>query len=406
MAASKTASVFQLGVRFSDGTLLRQGSGVATLTLPSTSNVLAGQLSGDGTIFSSSLVVSSSVGTITLPTPKNQSANLVFAGPTSGGAAAPTFRALVTADLPAGVGTVTSVSLTAPAEISVSGSPITTTGTIALTWANETANRVFAGPSTGSPGTPAFRALVAADIPNLDASKITTGQIALARGGTNADLSGTGGTSQVLKQTSVGGSITVGQLAFSDISGQAALASQVSGTLPPANGGAADGTGAYFWAPYGNISPIVLAVNSTVMGVNQVRACMIVIPYKITFTRMTVNVATTSNGNHFYTAIYDSSKNLIIQATFTLGAGTGVLTTTVASTTLNPGIYWLAWSADNATAQMTGFGNIQGGNLNMLNANAVRYAVSPNSTSAGVMPSSLGTVTNAGQNQGPFVLLD
>lgn len=37
-----------------------------------------------------------------------QAANLVFAGPTSGGAAAPTFRALVAADLPApasGVGT-------------------------------------------------------------------------------------------------------------------------------------------------------------------------------------------------------------------------------------------------------------------------------------------------------------
>jgi hypothetical protein len=58
-----------------------------------------------------------------------------------------------------------------------------------------------------------------AQIPNLDASKITTGQIALARGGTAADLSATGGTHQVLKQSSTGAAITVGQLAFSDISG-------------------------------------------------------------------------------------------------------------------------------------------------------------------------------------------
>lgn len=43
-------------------------------------------------------------------------------------------------------------------------------------------------------------------------------QLGLARGGTNADLSGTGGTSQVLKQTSVGGAVTVGQLALTDIS--------------------------------------------------------------------------------------------------------------------------------------------------------------------------------------------
>jgi hypothetical protein len=59
----------------------------------------------------------------------------------------------------------------------------------------------------------------AGQIPNLDASKITTGQLALARGGTNADLSATGGASQVLKQTSVGGAVTVAQLAFTDISG-------------------------------------------------------------------------------------------------------------------------------------------------------------------------------------------
>jgi hypothetical protein len=63
--------------------------------------------------------------------------------------------------------------------------------------------------------------LEAADIPSLAASKITSGTLALARGGTNADLSATGGTSQVLQQSSSGAAITVGQLAFSDISGSA-----------------------------------------------------------------------------------------------------------------------------------------------------------------------------------------
>ncbi len=42
-------------------------------------------------------------------------------------------------------------------------------------------------------------------------------KIGLAYGGTNADLSATGGTSQVLKQTTVGGNITVGTLTNSDI---------------------------------------------------------------------------------------------------------------------------------------------------------------------------------------------
>lgn len=63
-----------------------------------------------------------------------------------------------------------------------------------------------------------------AQVPSLDASKITTGQIALARGGTGADLSGTGGASQVLKQSTLGGVITVGQLGFSDLTGSVSAA--------------------------------------------------------------------------------------------------------------------------------------------------------------------------------------
>lgn len=69
----------------------------------------------------------------------------------------------------AGGGTVSSVALTAPSFLSVSGSPITSTGTIAITLASQTANHVFTAPN-GSSGTPSFRALVSADIPDLSAS--------------------------------------------------------------------------------------------------------------------------------------------------------------------------------------------------------------------------------------------
>jgi hypothetical protein len=63
-------------------------------------------------------------------------------------------------------GTVTSVALTVPAELSVSGSPVTTSGTLAVTKATQTANTVWAGPTSGSAAQPTFRALVAADIPS------------------------------------------------------------------------------------------------------------------------------------------------------------------------------------------------------------------------------------------------
>ena len=60
-------------------------------------------------------------------------------------------------------GTVTSVALTAPGIFSVSGSPITASGTLALSLANQNANVVFAGPATGSATAPAFRKIVFGD---------------------------------------------------------------------------------------------------------------------------------------------------------------------------------------------------------------------------------------------------
>lgn len=47
-------------------------------------------------------------------------------------------------------------------------------------YASKTANYVLAAPN-GSSGVPSFRALVAADIPNLAASKITSGTLDAAR---------------------------------------------------------------------------------------------------------------------------------------------------------------------------------------------------------------------------------
>jgi hypothetical protein len=70
-------------------------------------------------------------------------------------------------------GTVTSVDLSAPDIFTVSNNPVTNSGTLTLTLATQTANYVWAGPTTGSSAAPSFRALVAGDIPSLTASKIS-----------------------------------------------------------------------------------------------------------------------------------------------------------------------------------------------------------------------------------------
>lgn len=70
-------------------------------------------------------------------------------------------------------GTVLSVALSMPAIFSVSGSPVTGTGTLTATLANQNANLVWAGPTSGGAAAPSFRSLVAADIPSITASLIS-----------------------------------------------------------------------------------------------------------------------------------------------------------------------------------------------------------------------------------------
>jgi hypothetical protein len=59
---------------------------------------------------------------------------------------------------------VTSVALTAPSIFTVSGSPVTTTGTLDFALNTQTANTVFAGPTTAGPSVPTFRALTLDDL--------------------------------------------------------------------------------------------------------------------------------------------------------------------------------------------------------------------------------------------------
>lgn len=138
-------------------------------------------------------------------TKNNQSANLVYAGPNSGGAAAPTFRALVSADIPqlaltslssgaatinqvpiangsggitwstiVGTGTVTSIGVIVPAEFSASAA-VTTSGNVTLTKAAQAKNTLWAGPTSGANAAPAFRNLVAADLPVMTAASAGAG---------------------------------------------------------------------------------------------------------------------------------------------------------------------------------------------------------------------------------------
>lgn len=168
--------------KITTGILPVSRGGTGTTSLPNaniwigdnTSNAVAYPVTGDGTL--------SNIGVLAVTKLRGQSisttapsANQILSW--SGSEWAPI--------TPAATGTITSVGLALPSEFSVSNSPVTASGTLTGAWASQNQNLVFASPN-GSSGTPSFRSLVSGDIPNLDAGKITTGILPVARGGTNS----------------------------------------------------------------------------------------------------------------------------------------------------------------------------------------------------------------------------
>jgi len=106
--------------------------------------------------------------------------NSVYAGPGSGVAAAPSFRALVAGDIP---------TLNQD-----------TTGTAANLSGSQTAKFVYAGPGSGDAAAPSFRALIASDIPTL-----------------NQDTSGTAATVTGAAQTAITSVGTLTALTVDDV---------------------------------------------------------------------------------------------------------------------------------------------------------------------------------------------
>ncbi|UOF77275.1 hypothetical protein [Caudoviricetes sp.] len=141
-------------------------------------------------------------------------------------------------------GSVTSVALSAPTEISVSGSPITTSGTLTLSWASASANRFFAAPD-GGPGTPSFRAIVAADIPTLNQNTTgsagsVTASVTFNNGGTG-DASGTtfnGATARTISYNTLGAQPTlVSATNIKTVNGVTLLGAGDLGTITTTYGG-------------------------------------------------------------------------------------------------------------------------------------------------------------------------
>jgi microcystin-dependent protein len=159
----------------------------------------------------------------------NTTATKKFLSQTGTGAvsAAPTWSALAAGDIPA-LSYVTSVALAAPAAIfSVSGSPVTASGTLTLALATQTANFVWAGPTTGAAASPTFRALVSADLPLINLASTAAGGV------TGALPIGNGGTGQTGKTAAFNAlspNTTLGDTTYHDGTNSVSLAGNTTAT--------------------------------------------------------------------------------------------------------------------------------------------------------------------------------
>jgi len=112
-------------------------------------------------------------------------------------------------------GTVTSVGLTAPNIFSVSGSPVTGSGSLTLTFTTQLANTFFKGPNSGGAALPVFGLIVPADLASADA--ITNGQttvVSLKGGGLTVTNSATGSFVRILNDSILSSNAVTGNLFY------------------------------------------------------------------------------------------------------------------------------------------------------------------------------------------------
>lgn len=118
-------------------------------------------------------------------------------------------------------GSVTSVGLALPGGVfAISGSPVTTSGVLTGTFQTQSANAVFAGPSSGSASAPTFRGLTVADLGSLGGACSSTTVVfgngtcavpfALTTTGTSGAATFSGGTLNIPQYAGGGGGGAIG----------------------------------------------------------------------------------------------------------------------------------------------------------------------------------------------------
>ena len=136
--------------------------------------------------------------------------------------------------------------------------------------------------------------------------------------------------------------------------------------------------------------------DGAVTGVDEVRVIQFVLPFRVVVRNVSWRVTTLDVGGFVGSGIYDKDKNLLLQATISTTT-TGVKSATITAVTLEPGVYWHAGTTDTGVAAERTI-NLDADYSDLGNAVVVRRGVAATTSTAGVLPATLGTITASGIN--------
>lgn len=234
----------------------------------------------------------------------------------------------------------------------------------------------------------------------------------------------------------LGGGASAAELRFLEPSGSGtnytgfkapALAGNVMYTLPTADGTSGqvlstNASGTLSWATAGSTSinasgfgmslpamggiPVVTDSSSSVgASANVVYVALIQVPFAYTVDRASLGGVANGSGNSVGFGIYTSDGNTKVCDTGAISttAWSGAATYTISSCTFGPGLYYFAWTADNTTPTMRKAAAFTNYFSPQNTGSGTRLGTAANASSAGVLPSTLGALTDDNTLTIPFV---
>jgi hypothetical protein len=180
------------------------------------------------------------------------------------------------------------------------------------------------------------------------------------------------------------------------------LSNSAGTTTINASGGATfatSGQGGFFGAGWLNPLPYYTntgTITSTIISstINQITVFYFMLLYNITISKVTVRCTLGEASAHANFGIYSTAgTKLLDSGAFDFSASNTTRTATITPVSFTPGVYFFAQSADNTSTTTPGLQPFSVATINMINLNAARIGQSANSTSGGVMPATLGTIT-------------